>query len=136
MTIQPPPDQPGDDAITAAGADTLMDVLQLARDKGYTVQLTARQTGQVECGSCNEMNDPATIKVNAVRRLEGATDPADEMLIAAAHCPNCGSAGVLTLGHGPNASEADSLVLESLDIHGAPVLLEAAGVSKEMYRNL
>ena len=46
--------------------------------------------------------------------MEGASDPDDMTLVVAARCPHCGAGGVVVLGYGPTASEADAAVLVRL----------------------
>jgi hypothetical protein len=46
--------------------------------------------------------------------LEGASDPDDELAIAAIRCPQCQASGTLVLNYGPSASAADQLVYQEL----------------------
>ena len=110
-------DVPSDQA--ARGADTLMSVLQEAADEGYDVQQIAREGGVIECEACEVSSPAAGFDVQQIRRLEGASDSADELLVAWTACPNCERLGTVTLGYGPNANEADQAVLDDLDITDA-----------------
>lgn len=112
-TPEPVPTDP------AVGAMTLTEVLDAARDRGHTTQMIARESGEVTCRSCNSLVNPAALSVDHVDRLEGASDAADEMLVASVQCPRCGAKGVLTLGYGPNASDEDIAVLPHLSLSGA-----------------
>jgi hypothetical protein len=53
-----------------------------------------------------------------LRRIEGASDPADMIAIAAVKCPNCGTKGTAVLGFGPEADEDDAEVLRRLSPDG------------------
>ena len=99
----------------AMGADTLVAVLRAAANDGYTTQFIARAAGDVECRNCERMVNPAAIGIDGLRRLEGASDVAEMMLVAWCTCPVCGTKGTLTLGYGPNAGEADLAVLPHLE---------------------
>ncbi|MCB0995904.1 MAG: hypothetical protein KDB21_12480 [Acidimicrobiales bacterium] len=115
------------DAAVAVGAETLVDVLAELATHGFAGSFTAREPGdgaptgsaQVSCGSCATAFPAAEFQVEYERRLEGASDAADLMFVAAGRCPGCGEGGSLTLTYGPNASIADAAVLEALDVHRA-----------------
>lgn len=117
----PRPNQPtpsaGDRA--AAGADTLLDVLDEAAAHGYDVQQIARDEGAIECTACDQRRPATEFEVTRERRLEGASDAADLMLVLWTVCPSCSRRGVVTLGYGPNANEIDTAVLEQVDLTGA-----------------
>lgn len=101
-------DVPGDDR-------TLTDVLDETAQKGFGSHAVGRE-GEIECGNCGELVNPAGVHVSLVDRLEGASDVADEMLVIAFECPRCGTGNSLTLGYGPNASESDQMILKSIDL--------------------
>ena len=46
--------------------------------------------------------------------MEGASDPADMLAVAAVICPVCNTSGTLVLGYGPEADADDADVLASL----------------------
>ena len=101
------------------GSTTPTEVLNELRIAGYGCQLIAQTDGTARCTAC-ETNSPASrIKIDGYRRLEGASDVADMSIIAWAGCPSCAEGGVLMLGYGPNASEADEAVIIDLDLKGA-----------------
>ena len=86
---------------------TLVSVLQALEDEGFTGQLIAESDARIRCGACGETLPATEFQVEAVRRLEGASDPDDMMIVVGARCPQCGEAGTLVLGYGPNAGEDD-----------------------------
>jgi hypothetical protein len=55
--------------------------------------------------------------MSSLRRLEGASDPADMVAIVALTCPNCGARGTVVLGFGPAGSPDDADVLGVLRDH-------------------
>lgn len=78
-------------------------------------------SGVVECVACGKSSAPEELEVHAVRRLEGASDPADMLLVVAATCPRCGTAGTLVSGFGPNATAAEAAVVRALRTRGPGV---------------
>lgn len=118
--MNPDPQDPiSDPEDPAMGADTLVGVLREAEAAGHTTRFTARSDAVVTCEACGSALEPGLIEVSRVRRLEGASDAADLLLVAWCTCPTCAAAGVLTLGYGPNSSEADLAVLPLLEIRDA-----------------
>jgi hypothetical protein len=109
MTAGGPPDGP-------AGASTLLDVLAEASAAGYGSQLIVTDGGQVHCPVCDTTQAVRDVEVAGFRRLEGASDPADMLLVTWGTCSGCGRGGVATLGYGPNASEGDVAALAQLDL--------------------
>jgi hypothetical protein len=94
--------------------ETLQKVLERYGREGFVGQFGSRPAGQLRCFSCNEDLDPAQVKLHALHRLEGASDPSDEVAVAALECPNCRSKGTIALGYGPLASMEDAIVLKAL----------------------
>lgn len=88
-------------------ARTLADVLADFEARGFRSQFRARPGGVVECNVCGTQIDAGTLKVDAFERLEGASDPADMLLVVAATCPPCGEQGTLVLTYGPMAPPED-----------------------------
>ena len=93
---------------------TLGEVVAAFELEGYRGQMAARPAGQVLCVSCHMESDAAEMEVDALRRIEGVSDPADMLAIAALVCPVCDTQGVLILGYGPEASLDDADVLARL----------------------
>ncbi len=89
---------------------TLTDVLRLLEERGFQGQFMSRPGGRVECAHCGESSDASELEVDCHERLEGASDPADMMLVAGVACPHCGTKGALVLTYGPMASDDDAAV--------------------------
>lgn len=94
--------------------ETLQKVLERYHREGFTGQFGSRSAGQLRCFTCNEDLDPATVRQHALHRLEGASDPGDEMAVAALECPRCGAKGTIALSYGPMSSKEDAVVLKAL----------------------
>lgn len=109
------------DPTVSTGASTLVDALRDAASRGYAGQFVARDDGTVECTACTTASPADAVDVDATERLEGASDAADMLMVAWVRCPECATKGVITLGFGPNASEADAAVLPLLPTDTASV---------------
>ena len=95
---------------------TLTAVLDEVEADGFTSSFVVRPDARLMCSACRETVPAARIEPSQTRRLEGASDPADELWVIAAACPNCGAHGSVVLGFGPEASEDDALVVAALDV--------------------
>lgn len=114
------PVEPGDVERPVSGAPsdntTLVEVLRALQQEGYRASFSATDDGRLACSSCGESTPPEAFDAQVQRRLEGASDPDDEMLVAAGACGKCGTRGTLVLGFGPAADPADGAVLERLSL--------------------
>ncbi len=95
---------------------TLTAVLDEVEADGFTSSFVVRPDAALMCTTCRVTTPAARIEPSQTRRLEGASDPADELWVVAAACPNCGAHGSVVLGFGPEASEDDALVVAALDV--------------------
>lgn len=93
---------------------TLDAVLAAFADEGFTTELWAKPGGRILCGACSTTSVADQFGIGLQRRLEGASDPADMLLVVGATCPSCGAQGVLSLHYGPAAGEEDADVLVAL----------------------
>ena len=108
------PGVPGAMADTQRCSPTQQALAELA-DQGYAADLhPSGEGGRLTCGACQSVSDAADFHVGVERRLEGASDPDDMVLVVGATCPVCGTGGVVVLGYGPDASSADSDVVVAL----------------------
>ena len=103
----------------AQGADTLISVLADASAAGYTATFVPESGAAITCRTCDTRTPASALEVASYRRLEGASDAADMMLVALTHCPACGARGPITVGYGPNAHEYDADLLGALDLRDA-----------------
>lgn len=95
---------------------TLTKVLQAFADDGFAADIRPEAGGRLLWSSCGHSAPATEVVVAHQRRLEGASDPDDLLLVVAAPCPTCGVGGAAVLAFGPTASEADTAVLELLPV--------------------
>jgi hypothetical protein len=93
---------------------TILDVMERLAALGYTGNLMAKEGGMVQCGTCSQRSPASEVAMERLARIEGASDPGAEVLVAGVMCPRCQARGALTLAYGPMASEVDAEVLARL----------------------
>ena len=96
---------------------TLLAVLNAFAEEGWTENMSATDEGEIRCPACSTVSPAGDVSPDELRRLEGASDPDDMMAVLAITCPNCAAKGVIVANFGPNASEADALLMQALDDH-------------------
>jgi hypothetical protein len=103
---------------------TLTEVLDRYATAGFTAEFEAVEpNGAVRCLDCGTVASAAAYSMHSLRRLEGASDPADMMAVVAITCCNCGADGVLVLTYGPAGNAADADILSTLsDVREGEVL--------------
>lgn len=106
------------DPATEAGVPsdntTLSAVLDDFAAQGWSGQAEAVEGGQVRWPACGHQAAASDLEVVRMRRMEGASDPADMLAVVAVACPTCGQRGVLVAHYGPMADAADADVLVDL----------------------
>lgn len=95
---------------------TLGEILATLEGAGFTSQMAARPGGIVLCFSCRKESPAAEFDLQAQRRTEGASDPADMLAVVGLLCPRCGAKGTAVLGYGPEADADDAEVLARLGV--------------------
>lgn len=108
-------DDPHIDGTDPSDDTTLTVVLEGYRADGFVGDFFAEEGGRVRCGGCATVLDAGRLDMVSLRRLEGASDPADNLAVIATFCRSCGMKGTLVLGYGPMASQADSDVMLALN---------------------
>lgn len=96
-------------------ADSLAEALRRYEAHGFRAQFAARPGGNVRCHACHRDSPARWVPLLALHRLEGDSDPEDEVAVAAVACPACGARGILALAFGPAASVEDKLAFSLLD---------------------
>ena len=99
----------------AAGASTLVEVIDLLEEQGFTGQFRPVDNGGLECLSCREVVCADDVAADELRRTEGASDPADMAAVAGVTCPHCGTKGTVALHYGPEATPEEVGVLQAFD---------------------
>lgn len=98
---------------------TLLSVLAQLRAEGFEHDMFVTRDALVRCGACHTDMAPAQLQLNALRRLEGASDPADEAAVLALTCVACGARGTAVVRYGPEAEPQEDEVLRAVDdLHG------------------
>ena len=134
MSNDPVTDQvPDSDDVAGAPSDetTLTAVLSGYDAAGFDAQLAATDDGLVHCYSCGASAEPAQVALHSLRRLEGASDPADMVAVAAVICPTCDVKGVLVLNYGPDSTPGEADVLIGLEDRRDDEVLPAAQTPAE-----
>lgn len=99
----------------ASDGTTLVEVIRRFEAEGYVAQMAAEEGGLIRCFTCHQDSPAADVHLHALRRTEGASDPADMVAVAALTCPRCGAMGTVALKFGPEASPEEDEVLRQLD---------------------
>lgn len=105
-------------SVPAHGA-TLGEILTTLEAAGFTGQMAARPGGMIQCLTCRQESPAAEFRLQAMRRTEGASDPADMLAVVGVSCPACGTQGTVVLGYGPEADPDDAEVVAHLGVLGA-----------------
>ena len=92
----------------------LDEALQALEGQGFFAVFTPVRGGRILCGSCGLEAPAAEMRVQAQHRIEGVSDPADNMLVVGLRCPNCNDRGTLALAYGPRARRDEAEVLLAL----------------------
>ena len=94
---------------------TLTEVLAELAAQGYDNTMWVAQDGKLRCSGCEAEIDPSAVPVHAFRRLEGASDPDDMLVVAAVECGSCSIKASIVLHYGPEASPEEMEVLQHLE---------------------
>ena len=112
------------DAQYARDPSSLLAIVETFERDGFTGQFAVREAATLACLSCREEHPATEFDMTALRRTEGASDPADMAAVVALTCPRCGNRGTVALKYGPEAGIEESDVLLALEDHR-----EGAGVT-------
>ena len=110
VTPEPtPPATAAPSDASAAGSETTTGVLRELAARGIDTDLVPGPApGSLICTACRSVSAAGDFPILEERRLEGASDPDDLVLVVAAACPVCGAGGAIVLGYGPDASGTDA----------------------------
>jgi hypothetical protein len=94
---------------------TVIEAVEELRAEGFDgdFRVTVDPEPSVTC-DCGARMPATAVEVLKVLRIEGESDPADEVLVAGVRCSTCGSRGVLVVSYGPMADPADADVVAAL----------------------
>jgi len=93
---------------------TLADALAVAAKEGFDGSFTVTEEGTVRCNQCRSEVAAADVDLTDLRRVEGASDPADMAAVLTLRCPQCGQAGTAVVRYGVEASAGEAEVLQHL----------------------
>lgn len=92
----------------------LLAVLAGLEAEGFVGQFVPLEAGAVRCATGGHAFSANSSVVERSRRLEGASDPADMLIVLGVRCPICATLGTLVLHYGPEASAEEADVLAAL----------------------
>ena len=102
---------------------SLVDVLSAYSEAGFDGDAFATDGGMILCGSCRSTLSPDHIDVHSIRRLEGTSDPSDNIAILAIICPVCESHATMVLKYGPEASPDEVTIWhQTNETRSSPIL--------------
>src|SRR3954447_24965887 len=108
-----PPDVP-DNSAGPSDNTTLADVIRSYEDAGFVGQFGITEDGLLQCFACGTKSRPGDATLHSLRRMEGASDPADMLAVLAVTCPKCSTDGTVVVHYGPESEPGESAVLMAL----------------------
>jgi hypothetical protein len=94
---------------------TVSTMVAVSADAGYSYQFVVQEGAAIRCGNCSAVRPASQFPMDALRRMEGASDPDDTVAVIAVRCPSCDAQGTMVLNYGPSGSPEESDVLLALD---------------------
>ena len=91
----------------------MRDALDRLVAAGYAADFFARD-GKLACAECDEVLDPGNVMIEEVVRLEGDSDPDEEVVVYALSQGPCGRRGTYTIVYGPDTPPEDAAVQAAL----------------------
>jgi len=100
----------------SGGEMTLVEALESLVSEGFVgdFRVVASDGPMIRCAGCGMLIPPADAEVLRLLRLEGESDPSEEVFVAGLRCPRCGALGTLVATYGPMADGADADVVAAL----------------------
>ena len=93
---------------------TVSKMVAVSADAGYGYQFVAQEGAAIRCGHCQSIRAASDFPMDALRRMEGASDPDDTVAVIAVRCPTCNAHGTMVLNYGPSGSPEEGDVLLAL----------------------
>lgn len=94
---------------------TMLEILNEFRRRGHHTDMRVVTGGEFHCESCGRSFPPEQTELLRLRRIEGASDPADLAVVAGIRCAGCGAAGVVVMQFGPQADIAHETALRRVE---------------------
>jgi hypothetical protein len=102
------------DTLGDGSQETLAGILDELGNSGYRGRFGVAEGAHVLCYTCHRSSPASSVRVETLRRLEGASDPADMLAVAPVVCPRCETRGSLILNYGPESTPDEADVLLAL----------------------
>ena len=96
---------------------TLTEVLEDLRRLDFTNDVRVTPEGMLCCRVCEHCIAAQDMDLLHLRRVEGASDPADMAAVLGLRCVACGALGTAIVRFGPEASRGDEMVLQHVPDH-------------------
>jgi len=103
---------------SSASDESVVEVLGRFAEEGWAANHVVRPDAEMKCGHCARQTPVDRLDVDALHRVEGASDPDDMQLVVGMTCPHCSTRGALVIAFGPSASDTDAEFLVDLDLDG------------------
>ena len=93
---------------------TMTRVVEDSGEAGYESQFVLLPDAEIRCCTCSVVQHASAYAMDALRRMEGASDPDDAVAVIALRCPACDAHGTMVLNYGPSGSPEEGDVLLAL----------------------
>lgn len=106
---EPRETQPDPDDVALSAVDAHL------QEDGYQGQFRALEGGELLCLTCRGTFPASSRRADQVSRIEGASDPADMLVVIPVVCPVCDASGSLVANYGPESSLEEAQVLRAME---------------------
>ena len=96
---------------TPSDQTTVTKLVDDSGDAGYANQFVLQAAAKIKCLTCLAIRHASEYSMDALRRMEGASDPDDAVAVIALRCPACEAQGTMVLNYGPSGSPEEGDVL-------------------------
>ena len=98
-------------AATSAEDATVSKMVAVSADAGYAYEFVVQSDTRIRCSNCQGLRHASEYSMDALRRMEGASDPDDTIAVIGVRCPACAAQGTMVLNYGPSGSPEEGDVL-------------------------
>jgi hypothetical protein len=96
---------------TATEDTTVTTMVAVSADAGYAYEFVVQSDTRIRCSNCQGLRHASEYSMDALRRMEGASDPDDTIAVIGVRCPACSAQGTMVLNYGPSGSPEEGDVL-------------------------
>ncbi len=96
--------------------ETMSEAISRLERAGYGGAFVAEEEG-LRCPACGGLHAASDVGIDEIVRFEGNSDPADEAVLFALNCGQCGARGTYVAAYGPAMEAADVQVISGLLDH-------------------